>query len=148
MRKQPPAAEWGERPREKVTVMPGRRGNAARGAKSDTLCAVPVGFAIPEAEMRGAAHGHLGRAFFVCGGVFAAPESGECGGTPGRAVERKIFHKGISLYALLISKAWLIRKPVFVSRTTYVVVVFFPWAGGGAAPPATPQKFRPQGLLI
>jgi len=103
---------------------------------------VPLGFAIPEAEMRSAAHGHLGRAFFVCGGVFAAPESGECGGTPGRAVERKIFHKGISLYALLISKAWLIRKPVFVSRAAYAVV-FFHWAGGGAAPPATPQKFRP-----
>ena len=107
MRKQNPAAEWGERPREKVTVMPGRRGNAARGAKSDTLCAVPVGFAIPEAEMRGAAHGHLGRAFFVCGVFWAGPKNGECGGTPGRAVERKIFHKGISLYALLISKAWL-----------------------------------------
>ena len=66
--------------------------SAARRAKSDTLCAVPLGFAIPEAEVRSAAHGHLGRAFFVCG-VFAAPESGECGGTPGRAVERKIFHK-------------------------------------------------------
>ena len=50
--------------------MPGRRGNAARGAKSDTLCAVPVGFAIPEAEMRGAAHGHLGRAFFCLRRVF------------------------------------------------------------------------------
>ena len=82
MREQHPAAEWGESPREKVTVMPGRRGNAARGAKSDTLCAVPVGFAIPEAEMRSAAHGHFGRAFccvqahgregpcvFVCAGA-------------------------------------------------------------------------------
>ena len=118
MRTQHPAAEWGERPREKVTVMPGRRGNAARGAKSDTLCTGPFGFAIPEAEMRGAAHGHLGRAFFVCGGAClprrktgnaaehrAGPENGECGGTPGRSVDRKIFHKGISLYALLISKA-------------------------------------------
>ena len=50
--------------------MPGRRGNAARGAKSDTLCAVPLGFAIPEAEMRSAAHGHLGRAFFCLRRVF------------------------------------------------------------------------------
>ena len=51
-----------------------------RGAKSDTLCAVPVGFAIPEAEMSSAAHGHLGRAFFV------SPELGN-------AMDRKIFHK-------------------------------------------------------
>lgn len=79
---QPPAAEWGERPREKVTVMPGRRGNAARGAKSDTLCAVPVGFAIPEAEMRGAAHGHLGRAFFVCGAFAGAETNSTCGFIP------------------------------------------------------------------
>jgi len=32
------------------------------GAKSDTLCTGPDGFAIPEAKMRGAAHGHLGHA--------------------------------------------------------------------------------------
>ena len=37
--------------------------SAARRAKSDTLCTGPLGFAIPEAEMRSAAHGHLGRAF-------------------------------------------------------------------------------------
>lgn len=62
--------------------MPGRRGNAARGAKSDTLCAVPVGFAIPEAEMRGAAHGHLGRAFFVCGAFAGAETNSTCGFIP------------------------------------------------------------------
>ena len=91
MRKQPPAAEWGESPREKVTVMPGRRGNAARQAKSDTLCAGPVGFAIPEAEVRSAAHGHLGRAF-CC--MQAHGWEGPCAFLlPQAAGEWKIFHK-------------------------------------------------------
>jgi len=62
MRKQHPAAEWGERPREKVTVMPWAARKRGARAKSDTLCTGPVGFAIPEAKMRGAAHGHLGHA--------------------------------------------------------------------------------------
>ena len=66
---------------------------------------MPVGFAIPEAEVRSAAHGHFGRAFFVCGMFLAGTENGEYGKTPGGPVDRKIFHKGISLYALLISKA-------------------------------------------
>ena len=65
-RKQHPAAEWGEKPRERVTVMPAR----LRQAKSDTYVPEPVGFAIPEAKMRSAAHGHLGRAFFCLRRVF------------------------------------------------------------------------------
>ena len=64
-RKQHPAAEWGEKPREKVTVMPAR----LRQAKSDTLCTGPFGFAIPEAEMRSAARGHFRPCVLFCTGT-------------------------------------------------------------------------------
>jgi len=43
--------------------------------------------------------------FFACGVFLAGTENGEYGKTPGGSADRKIFHKGISLYALLISKA-------------------------------------------
>ena len=60
MRKQHPAAEWGERPREKVTVMPwAARKRGARRLSQIRYAPGRLVIAIPEAEMRGAAHGLL-----------------------------------------------------------------------------------------
>lgn len=87
-RKQHPAAEWGEKPRERVTVMPAR----LRQAKSDTYVPEPVGFAIPEAKMRSAAHGH----FRPCALLYAGAWPGEAVCLfllPQAADERKILHK-------------------------------------------------------
>ena len=47
---------------ERLLEIEGGAETRREGAKSDTLCTGPVGFAIPEAKMRGAAHGHLGHA--------------------------------------------------------------------------------------
>ena len=60
-----------------------------RQAKSDTLCAVPVGFAIPEAEMRVLRTVIFGRAF-----CFAA--------APGREVP---FTRDMSLVRSAVSRA-------------------------------------------